>query len=389
MKVLFISSFALFRESRFGGVKRLYYFASELAKNCDLYLICLDGCREWREGDEQPAEFPKALYLSLGNPKSWWRKASSTPVDINEEIIWHRSTVGPFLNGLQFDATLMAYPLSLSFLGKDWGLRFGKAVYLEDDLLIESFRKPPIGQDGFFRWVLSLKNKLRHKQTLAYYKRRMKAINLFITISPEERTVIRRQFSDLPTAILKYGIPLEEYPQLPVPTSPRTLGFIGNFKHLPNIDAAHWLATKLYPTLLVKIPTLKLLIAGRGIPNSLKVACEGNPTIAIWDDVPNLVDFYMSIGIFVNSVREGRGLRTKLVEAAAFGRPIVSTPLGAEGLEELTIPIWNDANELMRTIEDLLDSEKYRVMAEINRKAVEENFSMEKIGNELLGHLKS
>jgi len=63
-------------------------------------------------------------------------------------------------------------------------------------------------------------------------------------------------------------------------------------------------------------------------------AQPGHPRVG---DVEDLTQFYGSIGIFINPLRQGRGLRTKVVEAAAFGRRFLSTAFGAEGLEELQL----------------------------------------------------
>src|SRR3954469_13351360 len=117
MKVLFISSMALFPQTRFGGSKRLYYFAQALEKQTDLHLLCFDGSREWKWGSQAPKEFSKQLLLPLAGKRSWWRRAFSSPVDISEEIQIHRASIETFLAGHRFDAALLAYPLSLSMLG--------------------------------------------------------------------------------------------------------------------------------------------------------------------------------------------------------------------------------------------------------------------------------
>ncbi len=377
---------ALFGETRYGGAKRLYYFARELAKISDLHLFCIDGCREWPQGGAPPAEFRNALYLSQTGRKSLWRRFLSLPIELEHEVHGQKDLIAGFLAGKRFDATLLAFPLALTFLGKGWDRLLGKVVYLEDDLLLESYRKAA-SRGGGSNPASRLKNAWRLRQGVAYYRRKLRSTSAFICISKEEQTVIRSLFPALQSQVLKYGIPLEGYPRLEAAADPKILGFIGNYGHLPNIDAAMWLATELFPVLEEKVPDLRLVLAGRGMTPELKAFCRGQEKITLQEDVSRLEDFYGSIGIFVNAVRTGRGLRTKVVEAVAFGRPVLSTPLGAEGLEELRIPLWESAQDLAERITELLAPHAYKELADANREAVEAHFTMESMGRQLLGIL--
>jgi glycosyltransferase involved in cell wall biosynthesis len=385
MRILFVSSMALFSDTRFGGAKRLTYFARELARSHDLHLLCLDGCREWPKGARPPEEFPQALYLPLGGKKPLWRRATSVPVDIDEEVARHKAAIDAFLDGRSFDATLFAFPLSLSLLGKSWDSRLGKVTYLEDDLLLESYRRA--GVAGGKR-LSGLKNAWRHRQAAAYFRQKLAKASAFICISAEEGDVAHGYFPGLAVPILKYGLPLEEYPRQPAPEYPMTMGFIGNFRHEPNLDAALWMAGELFPYLEGQVPGVRLVLAGRYIPDSLRALCASRPKIQLQENVSDLSRFYRSIGVFVNPIRLGRGLRTKVVEAAAFGRPVLSTPLGAEGLEELDLRPWRTAPELAAALADLGKPARYRELADANRKTVEARFTMEKLGEDLAGILK-
>ena len=98
----------------------------------------------------------------------------------------------------------------------------------------------------------------------------------------------------------------------------------------------------------------------------------------------DLTQFYRSIGIFINPVRQGRGLRTKVVEAAAFGRPILSTALGAEGLEELQLRLCETKEQFLEALRTLVGNEEYHRVAEHNREAVVRSFSSAKLGETLM-----
>lgn len=384
MRVLFLSSMALFKDTRFGGAKRLFYFARELERRAELSLVCVDGCREWPSGSVPPGEFRQSLYLDLGGRKSLARRTSSLPVDIDEEVARHRGSVEAFLGDRSFDATLLAFPLSLSFLGKGWDDRMGRKVYLEDDLLIEAYRGEAEGEVGLLR---KAKGRLRLKQAGKYFRTKLAGASAFVCISREEAAVAKGAFPGLSTPVLKYGLPLEDYPCLP-PGDPSVLGFIGNYRHAPNLDAAAWAVGSLFPALTAAMPGVRLVLAGRDIPESLRRSAAALPGLRLMENVGDLADFYGSIGVFLNPIRQGRGLRTKVVEAAAFGRPVLSTPLGTEGLEEMSLGTWETPDQLIVCLRALQDRVAYRSAAETGRRSVEGHYSTEALGAALLEILR-
>ena len=380
MRILFISSHALFRDTRFGGAKRLYYLARELERRADLHLLCLDGCGEVPVGGCLPAEFRNQLLLPLDTPRPWWRKAAFLP-GVADAIARHRPSIDAFLGEEAFDATLVALPHSLCFLDWGWTRRMGKVVYMEDDLIVENYRRDAAGDKTGLRRLARF---VRYMQAVTFFRRGLAKVDTFVCISRQEEVVVRELYPGLPTVILKYGLPLEEYPYLPAPEERTVLGFIGNNRHPPNLDAVSWLVDELFPFLHAHRPEARLLLGGRHFPEDIKAKCAQNPAIRLWENVEDLTQFYRSIGIFINPVRQGRGLRTKVVEAAAFGRPILSTALGAEGLEELQLRLCETKEQFLEALRTLVGNEEYHRVAEHNREAVVRSFSSAKLGETLM-----
>jgi glycosyltransferase involved in cell wall biosynthesis len=103
--------------------------------------------------------------------------------------------------------------------------------------------------------------------------------------------------------------------------------------------------------------------------------------------VDDLATFYAGIHVFANPVREGRGMRTKVLEAAAYGRPVVSTDLGAEGLEDLDLPRFGSAEEFVGVCLGLAEGLRRADVAARNRAVVEQRYSTAAIGRVLLDAL--
>ncbi len=128
---------------------------------------------------------------------------------------------------------------------------------------------------------------------------------------------------------------------LPIPAEPPGLGattsllFLGAADYDPNRDAALRLATRIWPLIHAAMPTARLILAGRGMESLLSQAHPGRdfPGIDARGFIPDLAALYAETRIVCCPLTQGSGTRLKLVEAAAYARPIVSTRIGAEGLD--------------------------------------------------------
>jgi len=382
MRVLFVSSQAPIPGTRFGGAKRLYYLARELERRCELSVLALDGCREIKPDDPPPREFARYLQLpQVTLPRAWGRWELLPGV--RSTFGRHREAIGAFLGDRDFDALLMAYPLALRFLEFDWGRAFGRKIYLEDDLMEERYREAALSGS----WPQRVAAGFRAAQTGRFYRRQLKGLDAFVGISPAEVGIMRERYPGLPARQLGYGIPLADFPLLPEPEERSVLGFIGNYRHPPNEDAAAWLMSELFPRISALAPGARLVLAGPHLPAALAERCVPGGPVRYMGEVGQVEDFFRSIGVFINPVRTGRGLRTKAIEAAAFGRPILSTRLGAEGLDGLQLGVADDSEGLARAFQSRLDAAAWRAETAANRAAVERLFSLEALGGEMMGWL--
>jgi glycosyltransferase involved in cell wall biosynthesis len=110
-----------------------------------------------------------------------------------------------------------------------------------------------------------------------------------------------------------------------------TLGFIGSFAHTPNVDAVQWLLTDIWPQIRRAKPSARLRIGGAGSLQMFGFA-QGKDGVEILDFVNDLGAYYQSLSLVIAPLRFGAGTRVKIIEAAGYAMPIVSTTLGAEGL---------------------------------------------------------
>ncbi|MEO6098405.1 MAG: glycosyltransferase family 4 protein [Fibrobacteria bacterium] len=381
MRLLFISSFYLFPETRFGGSKRLYYFAREWSRRTELSVICMDACREWTLGAAAPSEFKDFLMVPGAEFPDYAERLVRTTADRRTFIASYDAQICGFMEGKRFDAIVLAFPWALTYLHSYLADTDVPILYIEDDLLFEQFRMESIAQwnpiKKFWKWY-------RFRQTVSYYRPLMARISRFIGISAQEIDVMKTYFPDLESSIIQYGIPMEEYPMLPIKETGRVIGFLGNFAHPPNLDALTWLLRTLAPAIRARCPEVTFLVAGKGIPEWAKGEASARDWIEIRENPPDLRGFYSDIHLLINPIRTGRGMRTKLIEAAAFGRPILTTSLGGEGLESLNLTLADNAETLVEACARFWDDSGTTSALIRNRETVVERFSLEKISGEFL-----
>ena len=105
----------------------------------------------------------------------------------------------------------------------------------------------------------------------------------------------------------------------------REILFVGNMGYLPNIDAAMWFATRIWPRLRSALPfPSRFVIAGNGAPREVMQLAR-QPGIALAGPFEDAGRLYRRAALAVVPIRAGGGTRIKLLESAAQGVPIVAT----------------------------------------------------------------
>lgn len=139
-----------------------------------------------------------------------------------------------------------------------------------------------------------------------------------------------------------------------------SLFHIGSMDWMPNQEAIRWFLQKVWPLINIKLPHLKFYIAGRNMPEWLIKYDALN--VVVLGEVKSAVNFMLSKSLMVVPLLSGSGMRVKIIEAMALGKPIVSTTIGAEGIDVedgKNILIANTATEFLSQIEKCIANQKF------------------------------
>lgn len=132
------------------------------------------------------------------------------------------------------------------------------------------------------------------------------------------------------TAIIQNSIEIPNF-IMPLPAAYTCL-FIGAFGYEPNVQAADFLIKKIWPLVQAVLPQAHLIIAGAN-PKKIPSFHENPEGVSFPGFVIDLKELYSKVTVACCPILTGAGTRIKIIEAAGYARPIVSTSIGAEGLE--------------------------------------------------------
>jgi polysaccharide biosynthesis protein PslH len=166
------------------------------------------------------------------------------------------------------------------------------------------------------------------------------------------------------------GVDISHYiEKLPVPPKNNTIFYFGSMDWLPNQEAVTWFLENCWETIHAAVPAAKLIIAGRGMP--LHFFHITRPNVSIVENVENGRVFYQQHQVMIVPLWSGSGLRIKIIEGMAYGKAIVSTSIGAEGIgytNGKNILIADHREEFAAQVISLLTQPEKRRLLEENAK---------------------
>ena len=133
--------------------------------------------------------------------------------------------------------------------------------------------------------------------------------------------------------------------------------FTGKMDYRPNVDAAEWFSSAVFPDVLRAHPSTEFVIVGRN-PHARIRALASAKNIEITGWVDSVLPYLHSATLYVVPLRMGSGTRLKILEAMAAGCAVVSTLVGASGLHHevrQAMLIVDDATAFSQAVITLLE----------------------------------
>ncbi len=327
LSVLFCSPYPVCPPIHGGGVF-MYQTALELTRLCDLHLlILLDYAWQREPHAELERQVASVEYLVRpeGNEKQF---GSILPHAVREfasqELEWrlHREMYVREVDVVQLEYTTLAQ------YGGDY--RRIACVLFEHDIYFQSIARGAANPRGL---IAKAKARYEYLSALRYELRVLPKFDRVQVCSPDNGSYLLSFLPKLRGRIddNRAGIATSRYEFRADGREPETMLFLGSFRHPPNQQGLNWFTREVLPRVLERKPQARLVIVGSEPPprHSLPHLPDNIELRGFVEDVREPLARY---SVFVCPILSGSGMRVKLLEAFAAGIPVVSTPLGAEGL---------------------------------------------------------
>jgi glycosyltransferase involved in cell wall biosynthesis len=204
---------------------------------------------------------------------------------------------------------------------------------------------------------------LRHlARTLKHYE--LSILNQFdgiATITQTDADFFNKNGCNIPVISIPFGINLKKFKENPgIIADFPSLFHIGAMNWMPNEEGIRWFLDNVWPLVHQKFPGLKFYLAGREMPAWLTKA--NIPNLVVLGEVDDAFDFMYSKSVEIVPLFSGSGIRIKIIEGMAAGRAVISTSIGAEGIEvthRKNILIANNPDEFVDAIGECIASRDF------------------------------
>ena len=151
-----------------------------------------------------------------------------------------------------------------------------------------------------------------------------------VAITPVDARNLDRLSHSTNIISIPFGIKLDTLSENPIQPAEASLFHIGSMNWYPNEEGIRWLIDEVWPKITVRLPEVELHLAGRYMTDWLTGLSI--PRIIVDGEVPDVWEYMQRFSIMVVPLFSGSGIRIKIVEAMAAGKAIITTTIGAEGI---------------------------------------------------------
>ncbi len=384
---------------RRGTFQRVFHLTEQLAKAFAVDLFCLSHEREDSYSlPEFESRCERVVFSPFRHPPwpSFWtnRLWHPWPTTIRH---WYcagaMSQLGEFIRGRSYDGIywfdLVMWPYIERYFGNhrnrimdrsrvDWLFQTEELATLEDTAWGRFMRRENL-------WKIA-----------RYERRVMSSVSLEVVCGVEDKEFLDKRLEAsekvyvLPNGANVDFFNAEQWP--PKPTAQPTALFCGALDYTPNTDGLKWYFEYIHQRILERCPQYSIILVGKS-PTPEVAAYAELPGVDFQGEVPDVRPFYQKVWFQVVPLRIGGGTRLKISEGLAMGNPVVSTTLGAQGLDLeggkdllLADSAVDFAEACLRYVEEPGMRRKH---AESGRRKIIDAYSWEALGQKLVHKIQT
>lgn len=336
MRILILYPFLLHAKARHGSMVRIHKMVTYFSQRHAVYVACFYSEREkeflqYVEPVRQMCK--KMIVLPLRQRVGLARRMkgfllSSTP---NELMAYDSSEMRAEIARLVEEEPIDVAHVTYSYMLPYRSVLKCPAVVTADEPLFRHW--------GSQIPFVSLPNKLRLVAKVRKWRefelKMFRQFDRVFTMTEQEKQILSRLLPGTPVEVSPFGNGTESFsPMKHIPEEPNSLVFVGSYLNRSNVDAMNWFCESMLPRIRKEVPSTKLFMVGPDLP-----ACFdkwlGKGVVEAPGYVESPAEWISRGAVFICPVRMGGGIRSKIPEAMAVGKPVVTTPLGLEGIDAI------------------------------------------------------
>lgn len=384
MKILFVTPF-LPSPPRFGGQRRLDGLMRSLAKNHELSLISFSATDEFKQMSLEATRayckdvvvFPDMEFVNRRDKRLLQARSLVSLHSFEHLLVARRAE---FLRRLQqlidtggFDVLQVEFVqmAALSFqLPRGRRLR---AVLDEHNIEFDIVKRTASAAVSPARRLYSAVDwrKLKREEVNAW--RRFDGVSV---TSERDAAILSELEPKTPVSVVPNGVDIDLFRPGSREPDADSLLFFGAMNYYPNQDGLNYFVERIFPLILAKRPRTKLWVVGPA-PESVK-RLQG-PSIEVTGFVDAVEPYIDAATAAIVPLRLGGGTRLKIVEAMSKAKPIISTRVGAEGIDVVngeSALLADDPQAFADHVESVLaDAALAKRLGAAARKLAEERYS--------------
>jgi glycosyltransferase involved in cell wall biosynthesis len=205
------------------------------------------------------------------------------------------------------------------------GLRAGQRVLDMHNIESSLVSRTAAAASGARRLVLTAE-----ARALRAMERRVRDLDVIAVVSEGDRAALAQLVHHPRVVVVPNAW---DAPRPLDPPGEPVASFVALLSWTPNVQAAVWFCGEVWPRVLAEVPEARLQLVGRN--PTAEVRALAGPSVQVTGTVPDLDPWYARTRVALAPLLAGGGSRLKILEALAAARPVVSTTIGVEGLEDL------------------------------------------------------
>lgn len=388
-----------------GGMLRCINLLDQLAKNYKLTVLI----RQSREAFMKAGrEFPSLVDCTIFTTHDWNYKRdafSILPQKVAGAVryrYWNRSLAGPTETNF-----LQMYPILINILSKQ---KFDFIIL--EDLAILNMTKvirrfqpgvtvlydaynvnTRLAEASFQQGLIDKKNVELVRQAESNLTSGADAV--FTCSQDDLEQLNKMNQGKLKGTVIPNGVTINPLPAIMAVNEPEAnnVFFCGSLNYQPNFEGLHWFYEGVWPIIRKKYPQARLTVVGSGSPAAQLASLRTDDSVNFAGMAPDVNPYYEKAAVSIVPLLSGSGTRLKILEAMSKGVPIVSTSVGAEGInyiEGKDILIADEINVFAEHVISLLKNREKRIqMQQSARELVIKYYDWNKIGKNLVNDLNN